>query len=351
MIRRILKVGEKSEDIELLEVDNRTGRAVVKIGDEEKLLVLDDSPVEEFGRTLHFKSASSDQVLEIYQELSGRTVLRANNLPGNKFSLKTTNLSTEDALALLEEAFLAKAVVLQQRGPKFTLAVRANDVSRLSFIPDPPAPAANAGDDSEKFPPGMMVFTDADLLQVLEIYEQLAQRTIIRPSNLIGKVTLRTQTELTRREAIWMLDAALGLGNIAMIPHGDKFVYVLPGIENPQLSIFTPSYVPASVQSKEFLPAGYLNFRGANLTQVLNTYAKLIDREASPHHSTAPAVMLNLRSVTPLTASEATFALDALAAVNHLKFDLVGDRQVQVSPVAKARPEARRSAQQLQLKE
>ena len=54
---------------------------------------------------------------------------------------------------------------------------------------------------------------------------------------------------------------------------------------------------------------------------------------------TTPAVKLDIRTQTPLTRAEAVFALDALAAVNNLKFVLVGDDQVKVLPAALARRE------------
>ena len=350
-VRAVLGKGERRDQVKVCEIDARTGRVLLAIGAdgssvEEKLFVVDDSPVEESGRTLHFKSADLEQVIEVYQILSGRTVLRANNLVGARLDIKTTKLATEEALRRLEEVLLAKGVVLQPIGSKFTFAVRGKDVNRLSFIPEPPTPAIDAGDGSEKFPAGMIKFIGADVLQVLEIYQELSKRTILRPQDIRGRFTLRTQTEMTLNEAVWLLDAALALGDIAMVPHSDKFVFALPGIENPQVPGFTPNPVPVSVQSKEPLPAGFLKFQDADTDQVLSTYASLIGRQALSPAPTMPAAKLSIVSRTPLTTVEAVFALDAVAALNHLKFDLSGDRQVQMSPVAPARRDARRSAQQ-----
>jgi hypothetical protein len=50
-------------------------------------------------------------------------------------------------------------------------------------------------------------------------------------------------------------------------------------------------------------------------------------------------VKLDIRTQTELTRAEAVFALDALAAVNNLKFVLVGDDQVKILPAALARRE------------
>ncbi len=99
-----------------------------------------------------------------------------------------------------------------------------------------PAPAPTAGSPAatnalaeETIAPGMIDFRNADLNQVLDIYSPLVNRTILRPATLPAPtVTLKTQTLLTRKEAIQALDAVLGLNGITMVNVGDKFVKALP---------------------------------------------------------------------------------------------------------------------------
>jgi general secretion pathway protein D len=77
--------------------------------------------------------------------------------------------------------------------------------------------------------PGMINFNQADLPQVLQIYAELKNRTILRPTVLPAQtITLRTQTALSRQEAIQALDAVLGLNGIAMVDIADKFVKAVP---------------------------------------------------------------------------------------------------------------------------
>jgi len=84
-----------------------------------------------------------------------------------------------------------------------------------------------AGDES--FPPGLIKFQEADLSQVLDIYQELTGRTILRPATLPQvKITIRSQTELTRKEAINALDSILSLNQITMLPQGEKFVKAVP---------------------------------------------------------------------------------------------------------------------------
>src|SRR6185369_14581410 len=81
----------------------------------------------------------------------------------------------------------------------------------------------------ELFPAGLISFTDAELIQVLAIYQDLADRTVIS-ANPLAKVSLRSQTPLSRQEAIWLLDSAIRLRGVVMIPEF-KFVFAIPALE------------------------------------------------------------------------------------------------------------------------
>lgn len=84
-------------------------------------------------------------------------------------------------------------------------------------------------DAQSSLPPGMLKFTEADLNQVLDIYQELSNRTIVRPGNLPNaKVTLRSQTRLTRREALQTLDTVLAANGITTIPLGTRHIKAVP---------------------------------------------------------------------------------------------------------------------------
>jgi type II secretory pathway component GspD/PulD (secretin) len=79
--------------------------------------------------------------------------------------------------------------------------------------------------DDEILPAGLIKFQDADIAQVLEIYQELTGRTVLKPSSLPAtKISIRTQTELTRAEAVQALDSILSMNGITMTPQGTKFV-------------------------------------------------------------------------------------------------------------------------------
>lgn len=80
-------------------------------------------------------------------------------------------------------------------------------------------------DDNEILPAGLIKFQEADIAQVLEIYQELTGRTVLKPSALPAqKITIRTQTPLTRAEAVQALDSILSMNGVSMIPQGTKFV-------------------------------------------------------------------------------------------------------------------------------
>jgi general secretion pathway protein D len=91
----------------------------------------------------------------------------------------------------------------------------------------PGAAADGAAEDT--IPPGMINLQQADLNQVLQIYSEWVNRTVLRASTLPAPtITLKTQTPLTRREAVQALDAVLALNGIAMVNVGEKFVKAVP---------------------------------------------------------------------------------------------------------------------------
>ncbi|MCU0772499.1 MAG: hypothetical protein MUE94_12145 [Verrucomicrobia bacterium] len=124
---------------------------------------------------------------------------------------------TPDQVQALKEAALQQAVP----SPAPALPGPAPSAGATTVTPTPPAAA--------EVPKGTIKFPGADLDMVLEIYAELVGRTILRPAALpAGTITLVTQTDLSKAEAIQALDAVLALNGISMINIGDKFVKAVP---------------------------------------------------------------------------------------------------------------------------
>ncbi|HEU0009371.1 MAG TPA: hypothetical protein VFT34_06115 [Verrucomicrobiae bacterium] len=87
----------------------------------------------------------------------------------------------------------------------------------------------------EVFPPGLIKFQDADLNQVLDIYQELTGRTLLKSGTLPqAKITVKSQTPLTRSEAINALDTILAMNQIATTFQGTKFIKIVQAVQAPQ---------------------------------------------------------------------------------------------------------------------
>jgi len=127
---------------------------------------------------------------------------------------------------------------LRTRPPRFGLTNGPVTQPRyLSGLPATPGnyattPAAvasslNAAQPEETIPPGTINFQGVGVDQVLEIYAQLVNRTLLHAALPDAKIVLKTQTPLTKTEAIQALQAVLAMNNISLVNIGDKFVKVV----------------------------------------------------------------------------------------------------------------------------
>jgi general secretion pathway protein D len=93
------------------------------------------------------------------------------------------------------------------------------------------ASSSFAASQEEMIQPGLIDFEGVELSQVLDIYAKLVNRTLLRAALPDAKVILKTQTPLTKTEAIQALQAVLALNGVSLVDMGDKFVKVLPSAE------------------------------------------------------------------------------------------------------------------------
>lgn len=334
-IRPTLGVGERVDVIEVIEIDEKAGQVKVKNDQKVETLSLGtgESPA---GQTFNFKDADSLQVLESYQNLQGFTVIRAPSVPVFKVTLKSDGaLSRPDAAALVEKAFRDQGLFITLRSPKFAVATTFSQKRRAEALLSAPPSATAPG---EKFPPGLVKFSEAEDRQVLEIYSELTGRMVLRsPQANSTKVTLRSQTELNRAEVVWLLESALKMGGIALAPDGEKFVYALPLTRNVTAPKVPANPLAAGVKGEPF-PPGMLKFEQASGSQALDIYAELIGRK--PVKDSVPNVRLSLRNQVPLTRAEVVYAMDAMAALNRLRFVAVGEEQVKLEALPPALKDA-----------
>jgi type II secretory pathway component GspD/PulD (secretin) len=81
---------------------------------------------------------------------------------------------------------------------------------------------------------GSLRFEEADVLQVLKLYQELSGRTVIRAGALpVAKISLQNETPFTRLEVLQALDTVLAENGITMILLGSKFVKAVPSAQAP----------------------------------------------------------------------------------------------------------------------
>ncbi len=93
------------------------------------------------------------------------------------------------------------------------------------------AAGAAAPAEEEMIAPGTIDFEGVDLNEVLMIYAKLVNRTLLRAALPQAQIILKTQTPLTKTEAIEALQAVLALNGVSLVNIGDKFVKVLPSTD------------------------------------------------------------------------------------------------------------------------
>jgi type II secretory pathway component GspD/PulD (secretin) len=103
----------------------------------------------------------------------------------------------------------------------------------------------------QELPTGAIVFAEADLSHVLEVYQSLSHRTLIHSTALPAvKISLQNETPLSRHEALQALDSVLAQNGITMIPMGTKFIKAVPSAqastEAPPLIDLPASQLPDS---------------------------------------------------------------------------------------------------------
>ncbi len=94
----------------------------------------------------------------------------------------------------------------------------------------------------------------------------------------------------------------------------------------------------AAAAAEQIIPAGQIDFPAVSLDQVLAIYAELVGRTVL--HATLPAVVINLKTQTPLTKTEAIQAFNTVLAMNGITMINVGEKFVKAVPMAQAQLEA-----------
>jgi hypothetical protein len=308
--------------------------------------------------------------LDVYAELLGKTVLMPSTVPGIPQAVVPDPLTDKsDAIAAIERALGEKEIEVVQDGPHFVRLVprRARD-----FLADAPLRGAElaSGKGPEAFAAGMIDFAGADVNQVLEIYGQIRQRTILRPCFLPAPtIRLKTRGGLTLEEGVYALVTVLALNGIAAVDDGASFVQVVPMERRKQVKarapkpeagakVFDPSKVPTAGMVVSASPRNdmerleqefervrkalydFMHFpdpaKRPGVQRLFELYARLADK--MPVGSTnLYGTGILFRVGTPLTRNELLYAIETTFELNDLAIIPVDERKIRLGRISEVR--------------
>ncbi len=211
-----------------------------------------------------------------------------------------------------------------------------------ALSPAPP-PRRLAGINRTNTPAPEIVLKDAGLEKVLALYQDFAGRTLLR-APLSPRLSFTLSCAATNQaQTARALERALAEQGIFTVPDGDRFMIVAPkemesalraravksksvlpgGAGQPSSSganaAAQTESAPARGQSREVVPAGMLDFRNAELSQVLGFYADLTGRKFRQGERLPSVRQIQLRTPTPLTKAEVIYALDTVLKLRGIK--------------------------------
>ena len=208
--------------------------------------------------------------------------------------------------------------------------------SMLSFTAEGPVapPARTLASDAGKRP-GAIKFQNVTVAGLLDFYSQLSARTMLRSSfSSVGMLSGQGQGA-GREEAIRFLERTVIRAHLQILPQGEKFAVVLPAdLALPAAALWKARKSPVDdVHRAAVIPLGMLALHNAELAHVWPIYEHVsgfkVERPAGFQN-----VPVSFKMQTPLTGSEALYALDTVLALNGVQIVPVNSQSVKAVPAA-----------------
>jgi hypothetical protein len=306
---------------------------------------------------IDFTGADLRQALEIYGELSRRTVLHPATLPAPTITLKTRGgLTWDEGIYALATVLALNGIALVDDGTKFVQVVPMAQRAQVKTGAPEPAPGA------KPIPFGSIDFAGADLDQALAFYAATRQRTVLRARTLPAPtITLKTRGQLTQEEVLYAVATVLALDGISVVDDGTSFVQMVPTVQRsavqahapkaePGAKLFDPKKVPSMGVSSNHWPLTETERLEQELEQLrkafyefmhlsdpakrpsgrlLNLYAGLASKRAVPSKD-FDGLPVWFHVETPLTRSELLYAIETTFVLNGLAIIPVDDHRVRL---------------------
>src|SRR5262245_10193045 len=130
-------------------------------------------------------------------------------------------------------------VTLVLAGATVVLAQRDSQRPTLPAVKGVSPPAENAQDDAATAPPSApatvrLQFPNSDVVDVLHLYEQLTGKKLVMDNFVQGKVNIFIAKDVSREEAIKIIEMSMALNGISLVPAGRDIVDVVGAGQNPR---------------------------------------------------------------------------------------------------------------------
>lgn len=336
--------GQREEGIRVLEINSAAGNVKLEVeGKTQEIGFAPAAPASIVLRSpghlkvsghlnqqaeIRLQGAGLRQVFALYQQLAERSLLRSSALPALRLDLRSVErVTVADILQGIEQTLRDNGIALKPDGEKFVIASEAGAPDRITLqvretavkLAAAPEPNINAAQDSD-LPAGTINFPGTDLNQVLQIFQELANRTLVRSVTLPATtIDFRTYTPLTKAEAIYAFVAFLAENGVSVFPAGDHFMLVCSSADARQaVGLLERRPAPVPLPAEERLPTGTLSGSPVmNLKQVVATYQELAGKtvEIDPDTNLTRPLFVP-RAQTPLTRAETIYLFDLLLAWN-----------------------------------
>ncbi len=175
----------------------------------------------------------------------------------------------------------------------------------------------------------------AGTTSVLATYGELAGRSLLRSPLLPDKTLTLRSTSGDKAEVAKLLSAALATKDIAVIPDGEKFAFVVPKQTTTfwQTRIAESTPPAPSAADPAIVLASNVVYIGADLMTLAATYAELSGRSINPANWSrdVPNPSFFFKNQTPLSKPEMRYAFERLFELCGLK--MVPDGEKFLKPV------------------
>lgn len=187
---------------------------------------------------------------------------------------------------------------------------------------------------------------NCSLYSLLELLGEFNGRTLLYSPFLARSNFWVTGSVTDLNGAAKLLERVLAERNIVTVADGDVFMAVVPKEQASKLKLHAPARASRSSatnnvskdksDSRDF-PTGAIDFRGADVNQVMDIYSALVggrfDRGAARPQPVQPFFFLRSRS--PLTEEEGVYAFEILLSWQGIKMVRGADGMVRAVPVPK----------------